>query len=128
MWTFNGAAVEPEEIRQEDEDEAMLEGAENGVTVHVHVDSEWAKGRERKSTSGGMMMVNGTVWKHWSRTQVSRALSTTEAEYHAVETGAAEGLGMQAMMTDVGRGFVYGRISTQLKRLLREEDCKDQTF
>ena len=31
------------------------------VNVDVHVDSDWAKGPERKSTSGGMMMINGTV-------------------------------------------------------------------
>ena len=31
------------------------------VNVDVHVDSNWASGPERKSTSGGMMMINGTV-------------------------------------------------------------------
>ena len=72
------------------------------VNVDVHVDSDWAKGPERKSTSGGMMMINGTVVKHWSRTQATRALSTAEAEYYAVVTGAAEGLGMQSMMADLG--------------------------
>ena len=41
--------------------------------------------------------------KHWSRTQASRALSTAEAEYHAVVRGAAEGLGMQSVMTDSAR-------------------------
>ena len=70
-------------------------------TVDVHVDSDRAKGPERKSTSGGVMMVNGTVVKHW-RTQASRALSTAEAEYYVVVTGAAGGLGMQPMMTDLG--------------------------
>ena len=34
----------------------------------MHVDSDWAKGPERKTTSGGMMMINGMVVKHWSRT------------------------------------------------------------
>ena len=72
------------------------------VNVDVHVDSNWASGPERKSTSGGMMMINGTVVKHWSRTQATRALSTAEAEYYAVVTGAAEGLGMQSMMADLG--------------------------
>ena len=72
------------------------------VNVDVHVDSDWAKGPERKSTSGGMMMINGTVAKHWSRTQATRSLSTAEAEYYAVVTGAAEGLGMQLVMADLG--------------------------
>ena len=44
--------------------------------VDVHADSNWASDPERKSTSGGMMMINGTFAKHWSRTQATRALST----------------------------------------------------
>ena len=72
------------------------------VNVNVHVDSDWAKGPERKSTSGGMMMINGTAVKHWPRTQATRALSMAEAEYYAVVTGAAEGLGTQSMMEDLG--------------------------
>ena len=67
------------------------------VNVDVHVDSSCASGPERKSTSGGIMMVSGTVVKHGSRTQATRALSTAEAEYYAVVTGAAEGLGMQSL-------------------------------
>ena len=51
------------------------------ANVDVHVDSNRASGPERKST-------NGTVVKHWSRTQATRALSTAEAEYYAVVTGA----------------------------------------
>ena len=66
--------------------------------MDVHVDSDWAKGPERKSTSGGMM-INGTVVKRWSRTKATRALNTAEAEYYAVVTGAAEGLlGMSAQV------------------------------
>ena len=60
----------------------------DGVTVDVHVESDWAKLPERQ-TSGGMM-VNGTVVKH-SRTRASRALSTAETQYHAVVRRAAEG-------------------------------------
>ena len=69
--------------------------------VDVRVDSDWATGPERRSTRGGMM-INGTVLEQWSRTQATRALSTAEAEYDAVVTGAAEALGMQSMMTDLG--------------------------
>ena len=72
------------------------------VNVDVHVDSNWSRGPERKSTSGGMMMNNGTVVKHWSRTQATRVLSTAAAEYYAVFTGAVEGLGIQSMMADMG--------------------------
>ena len=55
----------------------------------VWVDSDWASGWQRKSTSGGMMTVDGVAVKHWSRTQKARALSTGEAEYYAMVTGAA---------------------------------------
>ena len=73
----------------------ILEGRwrkHDGMTVDVHVYSAWAIGPVRKSTSGGMMMINGTVVTHRSNTQASRALST------------AGSLGMQSMMTDVGLG------------------------
>ena len=72
----------------------------DGMTVGVHANTDWGKGPQ--STSGGMMMVSGTVLKNWSRTEVSRALSTAEAEDYAVVPGAAEGLGRQSMMTDMG--------------------------
>ena len=72
------------------------------VNVDVHVDLNWARGPERKSTNGGMMEIYGTVVKHWSRTQATRALSTAAAEYYAVVRGATEGLGMQSMMADLG--------------------------
>ena len=44
------------------------------VRGDVHVDPGWAKCPERKSTSGGMMML-----KHLSRTVATRALSTAES-------------------------------------------------
>ena len=40
--------------------------------------------------------------RHWSRTQSTRALSTAEADCYAIVTGAAEALGMQSMVTDLG--------------------------
>ena len=51
-------------------------------------------GLETKSTSGGMMVmmmiIDGTVVEHWSRTQATRALSTALCECCAVVKGAAE--------------------------------------
>ena len=81
---------------------AAAHDAEEVVVVDVHVDSDWASGRERKSTSGGVAMVDGVAIKHWSRTQKSRALSVAEAEYYAIVTGSAEGLGIQALARDLG--------------------------
>jgi hypothetical protein len=75
---------------------------EDAVWIDVYVDSDWASGWERKSTSGGMICVDGAGVKHWSRTQKARALSSGEAEYYAMVTGGAEGLGMQALAEDLG--------------------------
>ena len=88
--------------RESDMEEGGMSKNNEEMNVDVHVDSNWASGPERKSTSEGMMMINGTVVKHWSRTQATRALSPAEAKYYAVVTGAAEGLGMQSMVADLG--------------------------
>ena len=78
------------------------EDGDEMVHVDVFVDSDWATGWSRKSTSGGMMAVDGVGIKHWSRTQKARALSSGEAEYYAMVTGCAEGLGMQSLAEDLG--------------------------
>ena len=44
----------------------------------------------------------GCVVKSWSSTQGSIALSVAEAEYYAAVKGAAEGLGFQSMLKDLG--------------------------
>ena len=75
------------------------------MQLEVYVDSDWAGSADRKSTSGGIVCIGGTAIKHWSRTQKARALSSGEAEYYAVVTGSAEGLGVQSLATDLGWEF-----------------------
>ena len=48
-----------------------------------------------------MMMINDTVLTQWSRTQASRELRTAEAEFYAVVTATAEGLGVHSRMEDL---------------------------
>ena len=48
------------------------------------------------------MCVDGVGVKHWSRIQKARALGSGEAEYYAMVTGCAEGLGLQALAEDLG--------------------------
>ena len=79
-----------------------LEGGPRRVRMDIHVDSDWAGNLDRKSTSGGMMMLEGVGVKHWGRTQRTRALSAGEAEYYAVVTGCAEGLGAKSLAEDMG--------------------------
>ena len=71
--------------------------------IECFVDSDWG-GRlaARKSTSGGALVVGGCCLKSWSRTQKSLAMSSAEAEYYAIVTGAAEALGFQAIASDMG--------------------------
>jgi len=72
------------------------------IRLDVFVDSDWAKAADRKSTSGGVVTFGGIAVKHWSRSQKSRALSVGEAEYYALVTGCAEGLGIQSLLQDLG--------------------------
>ena len=70
--------------------------------IDVWVDSDWAGGKDRKSTSGGMIVVGGVALKTWSRTQKTIALSSGEAEFYGMVSGAAEGLGFQSLAADLG--------------------------
>ena len=71
--------------------------------IDVYVDSDWAGDKQqRKSTSGGLVIVGGTVIKSWSRIQRGRSLSSAEAEYYAIVTGTAEALAVQALAEEMG--------------------------
>ena len=69
----------------------------------IYVDSNFAGcSRTRKSTSGGVVCWGSGVVKSWSKTQATIALSSGEAELAAVIKGAAEGLGLKAVLSDFG--------------------------
>ena len=71
--------------------------------IDVFSDSDWAAcRRSRRSTSGGVVVIDGGTVKHWSRTQATIALSVGEAEYYALVKAAAEGLAMVALGRDLG--------------------------
>ena len=89
--------------------------------IDGYVDSDWAGDRQqRKSTSGGLVIVGGIAVKSWSRTQRGRSLSSAEAQCYAIVTGVAEALAVQAVvgLVDVcqsSHGLVYrqgGGVST----------------
>ena len=56
----------------------------------------------RKSTSGGMTCLGDHVVKSWSSTQSVIALSTGEAELYALNKTAAQSLGLQSLLMDLG--------------------------
>ena len=60
----------------------------------VWADTDYAGCRRtRKSTSGGIGMMGNHLIKGWSTTQAVIALSSGEAEYYGIVTGASVGLG-----------------------------------
>jgi hypothetical protein len=73
------------------------------IRIDVFTDSDWAGDKKtRKSTSGGIIAVAGGICKSWAGTQSTIAASSGEAEYYSLIEGAAEGLGFQAMASDLG--------------------------
>ena len=78
-------------------------GGESPSHIDVYSDFDWAGcARTKRSTSGGAMMLAGGLVKSWSSTQATVATSSGEAEYYALTRAAAEGLGVQALMLDLG--------------------------
>ena len=75
----------------------------NDEVIDVYSDSDWAGCKKtRKSTSGGAMIAAGGLVKIWSGTQTIIAQSSGEAEYYALARAAAEALGLQSVMADLG--------------------------
>ena len=79
------------------------ENDEDGDVLDVYGDSDWAGClRTRRSTSGGVASIARGAVKSWSGTQSTIALSSGEAEYYSTVRAAAEALGIQALMRDMG--------------------------
>ena len=72
-------------------------------TLDVFVDTDFAGCQAtRRSTSGGVAMIGQCLIKHWSKTQTTISLSSGEAELHGITYGAAQALGMQSLLKDLG--------------------------
>ena len=88
------------------------------VTLKVYSDADGAGCRNtRKSTTGGCIQIGKHTVKGWSKTQSLIALSSGQSELYATLKAAAEGLGMLAMLNDLGwklRGEVWGDASAAL--------------
>ena len=48
------------------------------------------------------MLIGTCVIKHWSKTQSTISLSSGEAELHGIAMGCSQGLGLQALLRDLG--------------------------
>ncbi|CAE8594547.1 unnamed protein product [Polarella glacialis] len=84
----------------------VLELEELPEALTVYVDSDWAgDSATRKSTSGGIVMLGDVVLTTWSRTQASVSLSSAEAEYYAITSGAVEAMYVQNLLKEMRRDF-----------------------
>ena len=71
--------------------------------IEIYSDTDFAGCKEsRRSTSGGVVTINGHCVKHWSKTQSTVSLSSGEAELHGIGMAIAQGLGFQALCKDLG--------------------------
>ena len=74
--------------------------------LSVYADTDWAGcAATRRSTSGGCALRGAHLVKHWSSTQKAITLSSGEAELAGVVKGSSEGLGLQSIALDLGRGL-----------------------
>ena len=79
------------------------QGNDDEDYLEVFVDTDFAGCKEtRRSTSGGVCLLNGANVKQWSKTQTTLALSSGEAELHGINAGICQGLGMQSIARDLG--------------------------
>ena len=71
--------------------------------LEVYTDTDHAGCiKTRRSTNGGFIMHGRHIIKSWSSTQATVALSSGESEYYGLIKGAAEGLGLQAVLQEGG--------------------------
>ncbi len=71
--------------------------------LQVFVDSDWAGCFDsRKSTFGGMIMLGKHLLRTWSATQATITLSCSEAEFCALVEAATRGIGLPAVLEELG--------------------------
>ena len=81
----------------------MLAWQQGQTTLKVYSDADWAGCKDsRRSTTGGCVKIGAHMVKGWSKTQSLIALSSGEFEFYASLKAAAEGLGVLAMLNDLG--------------------------
>ncbi|CAB1100018.1 unnamed protein product [Ectocarpus sp. CCAP 1310/34] len=73
----------------------------SGLGLAVYVDASYADTEDRRSVSGLVTTVGGTVVSHGRKTQSIVSLSSTEAEYIAAGEGVKEALFVRAVLSFV---------------------------
>ena len=76
---------------------------EYGDIVRIPVDSDWAGSEERYFTHAGLEIHGGHLVDSWVASGQVRALSSGEAELHAIVDGSARGIFTKHMYEEIGR-------------------------
>ena len=76
---------------------------EDTLRLDCYVDASWGseKNVDRKSISGGCIMIGGFCLKAWSRLQQAVALSSAESELYGLVEGAKEALSIRRAVSHV---------------------------
>jgi hypothetical protein len=72
------------------------------LKVSGYSDSDWAGAADRRSTTGGVVLVAGACVLSLCRTQATRALSSCEAELFALGSTCAESMFVVSFLTELG--------------------------
>merc|ERR1712083_1060397 len=71
--------------------------------AYVASDSDWGGNvKDRRSTSGGVWMLDGHLIKTWSAAQHAYALSSAEAELYGMVEAVARAKGLRNLAVEVG--------------------------
>ena len=69
--------------------------------VQAYIGSDWVGPPDRRSLSGGLLVLGSSVVSSWSRVQKSVALSSAEAEYMAIVMAYVEAKIVQAVVGEL---------------------------
>ena len=94
------------------------------LVLSAMADADWAGLAERRSVTGGVVLLAGCCVTSWSRTQASCALSSCESELYAMGSAAVEVLGIHAFLVEQGFSkeppVVWGDSSSALQLAHRQ--------
>ena len=83
--------------------QVVVPTSENNLRLDCYVAASWGseKNVDRKSISGGCIMIGGFCLKAWSRLQQAVALSSAESELYGLVEGAKEALAIRRAISHV---------------------------
>lgn len=76
-------------------------GVNSETSLRVYVDAKWATDKDRKSTTGFLLQVFGSIVAWSTRKQTGITLSSTEAEYVALAVALTEAIWLKGLLEDI---------------------------